>query len=284
MSLRTLPAIQAFQKPEGLSWDAPADALARWTPSAAEQSEDPADVSIYDVIGEDPWTGNGWTARRMAGVLRNVGARDVTVSINSPGGDVFEGIAIYNLLREHKAKVDIRVMGLAASAASLIAMSGDTIAMGRGTMMMVHNAWGVTAGNRHDHAESIKILEPIDAAMAEIYAARSGQDPKKVAKLMDAKTYMPSAQAVELGFADSILADDAGAPPPAARAEVAARHQLDLILAKHGMPRAERQRLLRDASNSTGTPGAADAPATRDAGLTDAVAAELRRLLANLRT
>jgi len=142
----------------------------------------------------------------------------------------------------------------------------------------------VTGGNRHDHAESIKIIEPIDAAMAEIYAARSGQDPKNVAKLMDATTYMPSAQAVELGFADSILADDAGAPPPPARAGGAARHQLDLILAKHGMPRAERRRLLRDASNSTGTPGAADAPATRDAGLTDAVAAELRRLLANLRT
>jgi ATP-dependent Clp protease, protease subunit len=282
MSLRTLPAIRAFQKPEGLTWDAPADALARWSGAiAAADSQDPADISIYDVIGEDPWSGGGWTARRMAGVLRSIGSRDVTVSINSPGGDVFEGIAIYNLLREHKARVDVRVMGLAASAASLIAMAGDQVTMGRGAMLMVHNAWGVTVGNRHDMAAAVAVLEPIDDAMADIYAARTDRPKKKMAELMDAETWMSSGQAVEGKFADAVM-DDAPAPEaPGARAEIAARHQLDVILAKQGMPRSERRKLLRDL-NSSGTPGAAADLATRDAGLSDA-AAGLRRLIATIR-
>lgn len=281
MSLRQLPAIQAFARPEGMSWDAPAEAMERWTPFAAADSEDPADIAIYDMIGEDPWSGGGWTARRMAGVLRNVGARDVQVSINSPGGDVFEGIAIYNLLREHKARVNVRVMGLAASAASLIAMAGDEIAMGRGTMMMVHNAWGLTVGNRHDHADAIAVLQPIDDAMAEIYAARTGKPKKKMAELMDAESWMAADAAVEAGFADRVLDAD---PPPQASAKpgAVARHQLDVILAKSGMPRSERRRLIRDLS-SGGTPGAAAAPATQDAGLSDA-AASLRQLLATLRS
>jgi ATP-dependent Clp protease, protease subunit len=282
MSLRTLPAIQAFQRPEGMSWDAPADALARWAGPASAQSEDPADISIYDVIGEDPWTGGGWTARRIAGVLRSVGAREVTVSINSPGGDVFEGIAIFNLLREHKARVDVRVMGLAASAASLIAMAGDSVAMGRGAMMMVHNAWGVAVGNRHDMRAAADVLQPIDDAMAEIYAARTTRPKKKMAEMMDAETWMSSGQAVEGGFADSVMDDAADAAAAAAlRPEMHARHQLDVVLAKAGMSRAERRKLLREVSTG-GTPGAAAAPATHDAGLSGA-AAELQRLIANIR-
>ena len=279
MSLRQLPAIQAFARPDGMTWDAPAEALGRWTPFAAAESEDAADILIYDLIGEDPWSSNGWTARRMAGVLRNIGARDVQVSINSPGGDVFEGIAIYNLLREHKARVNVRVMGLAASAASVVAMAGDEIAMGRGAMIMVHNAWGLTVGNRHDHADSIAVLQPIDAAMAEIYAARTGKPPKKMAELMDAETWMAASAAVDGGFADRVM-DDAAPPQAAAAGGVVARHQLDVILAKSGMPRSERRRLIRDLS-SDGTPGAAVAPATRDAGLSD-LAASLRGLLATI--
>ena len=282
MSLRTLPVIKAFQKPEGLGWDAPADALARWSQPQASASEDPADIAIYDMIGEDPWSGGGWTARRMAGVLRNVAGRDVSVSINSPGGDVFEGIAIYNLLREHKARVDVRVMGLAASAASLIAMAGDQITMGRGAMLMVHNAWGVTVGNRHDMAAAIDVLAPIDDAMADIYAARTGQPKKATAKLMDAETWMSSSQAVDGGFADGVMDDPPASDATSARADVAARHQLDTILARTGMPRSERRKLLRDLS-TLGTPSAAEAPAMRDAGLTT-LAASLRDLIATIRT
>ncbi|MDB5415095.1 MAG: peptidase [Rubritepida sp.] len=281
MSLRQLPAVQALARPEGVTWDAPAGALARWSPGIqAADAEDTASISIYDFIGEDPWSGGGWTAKRVAGLLRTFGDRAVAVSINSPGGDVFEGIAIYNLLREHKAAVNVRVMGLAASAASLIAMAGDEILMGEGAMLMVHNAWGVALGNRHDLRAAADVLEPIDDAMAGIYAARSGQDRKKVGKMLDDETWMSSAQAVEKGFADGVLAG--GSPAQASAkldAPMQARHQLDIVLAKAGMPRSQRRNLLRDLAS--GTPSAAVDPATHDAGLSGA-AAELRRLINTL--
>jgi ATP-dependent Clp protease, protease subunit len=283
MSLRQLPAVQAFARPEGMAWDTPAGAMARWSPGiAAAAGDDAATISLYDFIGEDPWSGGGWTAKRMAGALRAIGNQAVTVAINSPGGDVFEGIAIYNLLREHKAEVKVKVMGLAASAASLIAMAGDEILMGEGAMMMVHNAWGVAVGNRHDMRAAADVLEPIDSAMAGIYAARSGQDQKAIAKMLDAETWLSASQAIERGFANALLPPGQEQPPQAIlEAPAQARHQLDVILAKTGMPRSERRRLLRDLS-SGGTPGAAITPATHDAGLSDA-AASLQRLIDNLK-
>src|SRR5690606_23214700 len=121
--------------------------LAKWAerPQAAE-GDDPNTISIYDVIGEDWWTGGGFTAKRAAAALRSIGKNPVTVNVNSPGGDMFEGIAIYNLLREHPAEVTVNVMGLAASAASIIAMAGDKINVALGSFVMIHNAWGIVIG------------------------------------------------------------------------------------------------------------------------------------------
>ena len=105
-------------------------AIDRWKPEVHAAADDDNSISIYDVIGEDFWTGEGVTVKRIDAALRKIGNRDVVVNINSPGGDVFEGIAIYNRLREHPAKVQVKVMGLAASAASIIAMAGDEIQIG----------------------------------------------------------------------------------------------------------------------------------------------------------
>ena len=87
----------------------------------AAEADEGATISIYDVIGEDWWTGEGVTAKRIAAALRAIGKEPVTVAINSPGGDMFEGLAIYNLLREHEGEVNVKVLGLAASAGSVIA-------------------------------------------------------------------------------------------------------------------------------------------------------------------
>jgi len=283
MSMRDLPAVQAFARPEGMSWDAPADAMARWSPQVrAAASDDAATINIFDLIGEDPWSGAGWTAKRVAGVLRAVGERDVTVAINSPGGDVFEGIAIYNLLREHKATVTVRVMGLAASAASLIAMAGDQISIGNGAMMMIHNSWGVALGNRHDMRGAADVLEAIDDAMAGLYAGRTGQDKKAVAKMLDAETWLSAAQAMEQGFADATFDESAQGASALLPQQQQARHQLDVVLAKAGMPRSERRRLMRDIYQD-GTPSAAGPPATQNAGHDTGVSAELRRLISNLK-
>ncbi|AWK85037.1 head maturation protease, ClpP-related [Azospirillum thermophilum] len=272
MSLRSLPEVKAFDRPDGLSWDAPSDALARWSggPMAAE-ADDPSTISLYDVIGEDAWTGGGWTAKRMAGALRAIGKKDVTVNVNSPGGDFFEGLAIFNLLREHPAKVTVKVMGYAASAASVIAMAGDEIRMGAGSFLMIHNAWAVAIGNRHDMRAAADVLEPFDAAMADIYAARTGQKREDVAAMMDAETWLGAGDAVAKGFADVVEDMPEPAVSASLRPEIAARRRIDALLAKQGVPRSERRAMLREASGTHDAAGTA----TPRAGLLTASLADL---------
>lgn len=110
MSLRSLPEAQVFARPQNYQWDAPSNVLAKWAehPFAAVPGADAdSTISILDVIGEDYWSGTGVTANRISAALRSIGNQDITVRINSPGGDMFEGIAIYNLLRTHPAKVTV---------------------------------------------------------------------------------------------------------------------------------------------------------------------------------
>jgi ATP-dependent protease ClpP protease subunit len=287
MSLRQLPAVKAFERPESYQWDAPSSALELWAaapmvaPMAAAESDQT--ITIYDVIGEDYWTGGGFTAKRMAGALRAIGEKPVTIAINSPGGDMFEGLAIFNMLRDHKAEVSVKVMGLAASAASLIAMAGDQILMGQGSFLMIHNAWGVVVGNRHDMRAGADMFEPFDSAMAEIYAARSGQTGDKIAAMMDAETFINAKDARDLGFSDGDFAapESEGASNSGADARVQSRRRLEALLAKQGVPRSERRKMFRDA----GMRDAAD-PATPRAGshpaAFDMAAAE--RLLATLKS
>lgn len=274
MSLRNLPVAKAFDRPEGLRWDPPSHALEKWSESVFAAADQPDTISIFDVIGIDGWTGEGVTAKRIGGALRSIGGKPVTVSINSPGGDMFEGLAIYNLLREHPAEVTVKVMGLAASAASIIAMAGDRIEVGLGSFLMIHNAWGAVIGNRHDWRAAADVFEQYDAAMADIYAARTGQPVKDIARMMDAESFIGASDAVKKGFADGTFNDpEPSSDGAVARAELSARRRLDALLAKDGMPRSERRRLMRDA---LGTPGAVeDSPATLRAGFDPAAALRL---------
>lgn len=258
MSLRDLPAPKALTRPEAYSWDAPAMALDKWTPFAAEADQS-ATISVYDVIGQDPWSGEGITAKRVAGALRAIGKNPVTVNVNSPGGDMFEGLAIYNLLREHPAEVTVKVMGLAASAASIIAMAGDRIEMGLGSFLMIHNSWGVVIGNQNDMREASTIFAEFDAAMADIYAARTGGKAASIAALMDAETWLRPDAAIKQGFADATF--DAPDYDTKAAAGMSAIAKLDATLARAGMPRSERRQLMREAAvtpnaDRTATPSA----------------------------
>ena len=149
-------------------------ALKRWNPGIRAASEDEHSISIYDAIGQDPWSGEGVTTKRIAAALRSVNGADVTVNINSPGGDMFEGLAIYNLLRDYSGKVTVKVLGLAASAASIIAMAGDEIRIASAGFLNIHNCWVVALGNRQDLLDVASRLEPFDQAMVEIYATRTG--------------------------------------------------------------------------------------------------------------
>lgn len=281
MTIRNLPEAKTFKRPQNFQWDAPTDVLARWaeTPQAADTS-DATTITMFEVIGEDFWTGGGVTAKRVSAALRSIGDKDVTVKINSPGGDMFEGIAIYNLLRKHPAKVTVEVMGWAASAASIIAMAGDDIRMGLGTFMMVHNAWGGVIGNRHDMRDAAEMFEGFDSAIADIYEARTGQKRDKITDLMDAETFMGPKDAVALGFADVVddgisMPDDDDAKNEGARPLNAVR-QLEAILAQQGMSRGERRSFIQDVKS--GTRNAAD-PAMQDAGEFDAAARQLLNTL-----
>jgi ATP-dependent protease ClpP protease subunit len=245
--------------------------LERWTQDAAGvralESGD-AVITMFDMIGEDFWSGGGITAKGVAAQLRAIGPRPIEVQINSPGGDMFEGIAIYNVLREHSQPITVKVMGMAASAASIIAMAGDTTHIGAASFFMIHNCWVIAVGNRHDMVETADLLAPFDQAMADVYAARSGQDAKQIAKWMDAETYMSGSQAIERGFADELLAAHKLTVDEAAQAND--RHindlrAMELSLVAAGQSRTQARARINKikgtpgaAHDEDGTPGAAD--------------------------
>jgi ATP-dependent Clp endopeptidase proteolytic subunit ClpP len=270
MSLRNLPEGRTLPRPQNFQWEAPGDVFQAWAdgPQAAA-SDDESTISIFEVIGEDFWTGGGMTAKRMAGILRSIGEKPVKVQINSPGGDVFEGIAIFNLLRKHNAKVTVEVLGWAASAASIIAMAGDEITMNLGSFMMVHNAWGVVMGNRHDLSDAAELLGQIDSALVDIYVARTGQKADDIEKLMDRETWLSPLDAVDKGFADKVdsttRTDDSkktSADPE--HQKLMAKRRAEAAFAKAGIPRNDRRDMINALS---ATPrDASRTPAERDAG------------------
>ena len=255
MSKKQLPVAPAGRPCARVTCETLPSALDRWDGGIKAATTDDNTISVFDVIGQDYW-GEGITAKRIAGALRAMNGADVTVNINSPGGDMFEGLAIYNLLREYEGHVTVKVLGIAASAASIIAMAGDDIQIGRGAFLMIHNCWLYAMGNRHDFAELAQSLEPFDTAMADIYAARSGLDIAAVQKLMDAESYIGGSDAVAKGLADSLLSADAvsdGDESPAA-----ALRKLDALLAKTNTPRSERRKLIK--ALTCNTPGAVTDP------------------------
>lgn len=245
---------QAFTKPDGAQFDVPSNALDLWSQDVlAAEADTPNTISMYDPIGFG-FDGPGVTAKRVAAALRSIGSNPVTININSPGGDMFEGLAIYNLLAEHPAEVNVRVMGIAASAASVIAMAGDTIEMGLGAQIMIHNAWGGVIGNRHDMRAAADMFEEFDAAMAAIYRHRSGSDEEDVAALMDDETFMNAERAMGLGFATGTFERDTNTEARAAKSTTA-KARLDALLAQGGMPRSERRKLLREAAGTQNAAG-----------------------------
>lgn len=278
MSLLNLPEIKASNAISNAQFDMRPDALARWEPEVHAAVEGDASISIYDAIGAS-WDGEGVTAKRIGAALRSIGARDVTVNVNSPGGDFFEGVAIYNLLREHKAKVTVRVMGLAASAASVIAMAGDEILMGDGAFLMIHNAWAVAVGNRHDMQAASEQLAPFDAAMASVYAARAGISEKDAAVLMDKETWIGAAQAVKDGFATGLIEREQITTDAKASGQKKYLAMVEASMAKAGHSRSTRRDVLKNLFS--GTPSAAGSDATPSAG--NDIAASLQSLLNNLK-
>lgn len=276
MSLLKLPEIKASAISR-VQFDARPDALERWEPAIRAASSEDATISVYDTIGWS-WEGEGVTAKRISAALRAIGGRDVTVNINSPGGDFFEGVAIYNLLRAHPHKVTVQVMGLAASAASVIAMAGDEILMGDGAFLMIHNAWAIAIGNRHDMVAASEQLAPFDAAMADVYAARSGMTSTQTAALMDKETWINASQAVEDGFATGLMESSQITHETNAQGHKKYLALVEASMAKAGHSRSTRRDVLKNLFS--GTPSAAGDSAMPSAGAD--IAASLQTLLSTV--
>ncbi len=155
-------------------------------------------IDLYDEIGY--W---GVNAKSFRARLKDA-TGDITLRINSPGGDVFDGIAIYNDLLAHDGKVKVEIVGLAASIASIIAMAGDEITIADNAMFMVHNAWTIGVGNRHDFADVAATLTKIDDALARTYAARTTTGIRAIKTMMDNETWLNAKDAMEAGFATAI--------------------------------------------------------------------------------
>jgi ATP-dependent Clp protease, protease subunit len=184
----------------------------------AATADSPVEIMLYEEIGM--W---GITASDFAQALKSVGNGPVRVRINSPGGDVFDGYAIYNALLQHTGTVETVVDGVAASAASYIALAGAPVTMAETSMMMIHNASCLVWGDRNDMASTIGILTKIDGQLAAIYAAKTGKTVEEMATMMDAETWFTSAEAKDAGLCDAIQAPPKSAGDAKASADVAAR-------------------------------------------------------------
>lgn len=160
-------------------------------------------IDIYDVIGFFGVTHVGFRA-----ALKSIRSNTIRVRINSPGGDVFDGLGIYNDLVSHSARIEVEIVGLAASAASLIAMAGDQISIADNAFIMIHNAWVGVVGDRNELAKAGRVLQRIDAALARTYAMRTKVGVDEVSEMMDDETWFDSEEAVDMGFADEVTVPD----------------------------------------------------------------------------
>lgn len=173
-----------------------------------------AHLYLYDSIG---WP--GIEAQPLVEQLRAIHTRPLVLHLNSPGGDVFDGLAIYNSLRQHGAPVDVRVEGYAASIASLIAMGGSTLRMAEASLLMIHNPHALVIGTSDDMRSMAQLLDQTAGLMADVYAKRGPIEREQIGKWMTAETWWTAREALAAGLIDAV--DDAPLPAEATAASAA---------------------------------------------------------------
>lgn len=166
---------------------------------------DTAEILIYDVIMDDGGWGGGVTPKEVKAALDALKDKEVTLRINSPGGSVFAAVTMYALCQAHGKPVHTRIDGGAFSAASYLAMVGETRAISAGGMLMVHDPWTIALGNAADMRKTADLLDQIQAQLVDAYAVRTGLDKEVVASLLQAETWLTAEQAKEKGFVDEVV-------------------------------------------------------------------------------
>lgn len=204
----------------------------RFEVRAAADGTDEVEVFLYDAIVDDELQAEWWggvAPEPFVKALRGITAGTIHLRINSPGGSVFAARTMETALREHKARIVVHIDGLAASAATFVAMAGDEIIVSKGSMFMIHKAWTYAWGNADDLAKTAALLDKIDGTLVETYVDRTGASAEAVAEWMSAETWFTAAEAVEHGFADKIAEAE---PKP----ETQAQWNLRAYLAGVGKP------------------------------------------------
>lgn len=192
-----------------------------------------AEVLIYEQIGESLFE-EGITAKRFASDIKALGeVRRIDVRINSPGGSVFDGLAIYNTLKQHKATVVAHIDGIALSMASVIAMAADSVMMAANGLMMIHNPRMVAAGDEADLQKAINVLQKSKDGLLKAYAEKTQLPESQISELMSAETWMTADEALEFNFVDEVTGS----------LDVAARVNLDEVPFGIAVPAAVRERL-----------------------------------------
>lgn len=217
---------------------------------AAKTDDGPAELLIYDEI--DSWY--GISAEQFARDLAGIDNDAITVRINSPGGSVFDGIAILNALRDHPATVTVVVDSLAASIASVIAMAGDEIVMNRNSQMMLHNAWAVCVGDARDMEKSAARLAQHNSNIAQIYADRAGGTVQDWLSVMAEETWLLADEAVDAGLADRV----AELPDPDAKSATARASVFDLSAFRYAGRQYAPAPRIPLAHNKTPQPGSGE--------------------------
>ena len=164
-------------------------------------------LELYGTIADESWFDDDITPRMFKDEL-NAGTGDITVWINSPGGDCVAASQIYTMLMDYKGKVTVKIDGVAASAASVIAMAGTTVLMSPTALMMIHNPMTAAFGDHEDMQKAIEMLEEVKESIINAYALKTNLTRAKLSHLMDSETWMNANKAIELGFADDVLKDE----------------------------------------------------------------------------
>lgn len=206
-------------------------------------------LSINGPIAEDSWFDDDVTPALFKDEL-NAGDGDITVWINSPGGDCVAAAQIYNMLVDYSGNVTVKIDGMAASAASVIAMSGDKVLMSPVSMLMIHNPATIAMGDHNEMQKAIDMLSEVKESIMNAYAIKTGLSRAKLSHLMESETWMNANKAVELGFADGVLERESNTPNNSAAMEFSRKLTntalMNKLNAKYSIP--------AKAPSDTGTP------------------------------
>lgn len=198
----------------------------------SKKADSSAELILYgEIADQESWWGDTVTPKQMLDELKALGeVTEISVRINSGGGDVFAGIAIHSMLKRHKAKIIVYVDGIAASIASVIAMAGDEIIMPSGAMLMIHNPWSWQVGEAKDFRKMADTLDAIRDSMIPIYTEKTGLSAEDITALLDAETWLSAADAVAQGFATK--AEDTVKVAASARGKMAIVNGLEMDWSK----------------------------------------------------